>query len=279
MPDADQAEADRLARRLSDSLADVSYHPPGADSPIPLSLSIGAAVFPDDSPSRLDVLNLADTRLLHAKAGQGTEGERIEVLRNELISSMEGFSILNALVAAVDNKDRYTRKHSEDVVTHCLQITQTMGLSEREQFEIQVAALLHDVGKIGVSDAILRKPGKLTNQEYEAIKQHPTMGAIIVSAVPGFEFTLDAVRHHHERWDGNGYPSGLKRDETPLMARIMAVGDAFSAMTTDRTYRKGMSAEIALGVLAEGAGSQWDPDCVAAFLAARSRMPDGDPTA
>ena len=97
------------------------------------------------------------------------------------------------------------------------------------------------MGKIGIPDAILRKPGKLTGEEFEAVKQHPQMGAIIVAAVPGLEGTLDAVRHHHERWDGGGYPLGLRGEETPLMARLMAVADAYSAMTTDRPYRKGMS--------------------------------------
>jgi len=97
------------------------------------------------------------------------------------------------------------------------------------------------------------------------------MGAVIVGAVPGFEETLDGVRHHHERWDGNGYPRGLQGEAIPLMARVMAVADAFSAMTTDRPYRKGMSEDIALAILEAGSGSQWDPECVGVFVAARHR--------
>src|SRR5262249_9396180 len=139
-------------------------------------------------------------------------------------------------------------------------------------FWIQVAALLHDVGKIGVPDAVLRKPGKLSDEEFNAIKQHPTMGAIMVSAVPEFEPILDAVRHHHERWDGRGYPSGLAGLDIPLTARLMAVADAFSAMTTDRPYRKGMDPVVALKVLEEGAGTQWDPACVAIFLDVRRQL-------
>ena len=129
-----------------------------------------------------------------------------------------------------------------------------------------VAALLHDVGKIGVPDAILRKPGILTDEEFEAVKQHPQMGAIMVSSVPGMEETLDAVRHHHERWDGGGYPFGLRGEEVPLIARLMAVADAFSAMTMDRPYRKGMAHERAVWILESGAGTQWDPVCVEAFV-------------
>ena len=148
-------------------------------------------------------------------------------------------------------------------------------MSENEQRTVAVAALLHDVGKIGVPDAILRKPGRLMDEEFEAIQQHPTMGAALVSTVSGLEDMQDAVRHHHERWDGAGYPSGLRGGETPLMARLMAVADAFSAMTTDRPYRKGMGMEKASAILAAGAGSQWDPECVAAFLTEKGKAESG----
>ncbi len=174
--------------------------------------------------------------------------------------------MLNALVTAVDNKDRYTRRHSEDVLDYSLLIAEQMGLDAATRHTLQVAALLHDVGKIGVPDAVLRKPGKLTEEEYQTVQQHPLMGAVIVGAVPGFEYTLDVVRHHHERWDGEGYPFGLRGEETPFLARLVAVADAFSAMTMDRPYRKGMDQEKALSVLEAGAGTQWDPECVQALL-------------
>jgi len=146
-------------------------------------------------------------------------------------------------------------------------IVRELGLGEGEQHMVAVAALIHDVGKIGVPDAILRKPGRLTDQEFEAVKQHPMMGSVMVGAVPGLEDTLDAVLHHHERWDGGGYPFGLEGEKTPLAARLMAVADAFSAMTTDRPYRKGMDQQQALNILQDGSGTQWDPKCVSAFLA------------
>ncbi|MDQ2687016.1 MAG: HD-GYP domain-containing protein, partial [Armatimonadota bacterium] len=128
------------------------------------------------------------------------------------------------------------------------------------------SALIHDVGKIGVPDYILRKPGQLSEEEFAAIKQHPVMGAVIAASVPGFDETLDAVRFHHERWDGKGYPMGLAGEDIPFIARLMAVADSYSAMTTDRPYRKGMNPEKALGILKSGAGVQWDPQCVEAFL-------------
>ncbi len=245
--------ADEVAARLSAALRDVSHQPAGYGSAIPLSLSVGVALFPADAPNRSAVMQLADERLLRAKTGGLSEGEAQQV-RAEM-QGLEGFSMLDALVNAVDNKDRYTRRHSEDVMTYSLLIARVLGLDSATQHTVSVAALLHDVGKIGVPDAILRKPGALTEHEFEAIRQHPVMGAVIVAAVPGLEGTLDSVRHHHERWDGQGYPDGLRGEQTPLLARLMAVADAYSAMTSDRPYRKGKTSAQAQAVLEAGAGT------------------------
>ena len=208
---------------------------------------------------------------MRTKTG-GSDDDSIESLRELLLHSHQGFLMLDALVTAVDNKDRYTRRHSEDVMRYAIQIASDLNLDKHAQHTLQVAALLHDVGKIGVPDRILRKPGLLTDEEFDAIRQHPMMGAVIVGAVPGFEETLEAIRHHHERWDGKGYPLGLAGCEVPLPARIMAVADAYSAMTMDRPYRQGKLPEDALRILLLGSGSQWDPDCVAAFQRSFARM-------
>ncbi len=259
--------AQGVQQSLEASLANLFFQPPGSPSPIPLTISLGVAVFPEEAATPLEALEVADCRLLHFKTGGGTD-HPAEQLCRDLTQSLSGFPMLNALVTAVDNKDRYTRRHSEDVLTYSLQIAEQFKLDAATQRTIQIAALLHDVGKIGVPDRVLRKPSKLTDDEYEAIQQHPLMGAVIVGAIPGFEETLDAVRHHHERWDGGGYPFGLRGKETPFLARIVSVADAFSAMTTDRPYRKGMEQGKALGILEDGAGTQWDPDCVQALLSA-----------
>lgn len=271
MPGTSAAEVPLLAARLRERLAEAMYRPPDSDTAIPLSMSMGIAVFPDDEPVRLAALELADARLLRSKTG-GEETDGAETLRKSLNDSVAGFSMLDALLTAVNNKDRYTRRHSEDVMTFSLQIAREMELDAATQDNLATAALLHDVGKIGVPDSVLRKPSALTPEEIEVIKHHPMMGSVIVAAVLGLEATLDAVRHHHERWDGLGYPFGLKGLEIPFDARLMAVADAFSAMTTDRPYRKGHPESEALGFLAEGSGTQWDPDCVTAFLSARRKL-------
>jgi len=257
-----------LTQHLSERLSGVSYRLPDHDVSIPLGLSLGVAVFPADAPSRMEALELADDRLRRAKTG-GDEDGYAERVRSTLTQEREGFSMLDALVTAVDNKDRYTRRHSEDVMRYSAQIARQMGADEATQRLVEVAALIHDVGKIGVPDAVLRKPGALTAGEFAAIQQHPIMGTVIAESVPGFEGTLHAIRHHHERWDGAGYPAGLAGEDIPFLARVMAVADAYSAMTTDRPYRKGMERGKALGILQNGSGVQWDPQCVAAFVRAQ----------
>ncbi len=270
-PDGGQAEAvaDEVVARLQTDLGGLSFQPEGEVSAIPLSVTLGTAQFPREAADRTRLIALADERLRRSKSGGETERPADRV-RRSLARTVEGFSLLDALVTAVDNKDRYTARHSEDVMEFGLLIAQMLELSEPEQNTIALAALLHDVGKIGVPDAILRKPGRLTDEEFDAVKQHPQMGAIMVSSVAGLEETLPAVRHHHERWDGGGYPSGLRGEEIPPIARLLAVADAFSAMITDRPYRQGMSRDKALSILAEGSGIQWDPQCIQAFLKAQS---------
>ncbi len=291
LPGMTIAQADEFAGRLRQQAQNIGFQPPGCDTIVPLGLSVGVAIFPEEGPGRLETLARADTRLLRAKSGG--QDEATERLRANLNQSMQGFSILDALVTAVDNKDRYTRRHSEDVMRYSVAIACALGLDDQTQRMIEVAGLLHDVGKIGVPDAILRKPGSLSDDEFHAVQHHPMMGSIIVCSVPGFEDMLDAIRHHHERWDGEGYPFGLRGLEIPLVARIMAVADAYSAMTTDRPYRKGMNPLRALAILERGAGTQWDPECVLAFteaqrlaheartaddLARRTRRRTGDPS-
>ncbi len=270
LPSAEAEDAFDQAAALRDAAAGVGYRPPGYETAIPFTLSVGLACFSaggdaDDGGSPAALLEIAAARLRVAKSGGDGDGAAMG-RRRALAESVGGFTMLDALVTAVDNKDRYTRRHSEDVMRYSLQIARALGLDAETRHTLEIAALLHDVGKIGVPDAILRKPGALTDDDYEAVKQHPLMGAAIVGAVPGFEEVLDAVRHHHERWDGGGYPGGLTGEKTPLTARLMAVADAYSAMTTDRPYRQGMPAEKAQAILAAGAGTQWDPECVRAFL-------------
>jgi putative nucleotidyltransferase with HDIG domain len=154
------------------------------------------------------------------------------------------------------------------VTEYSLWLAEEMGLSQETMRIIRIGGLLHDVGKIGVPEDILRKPGRLTAEEYEIMKRHPQLGALIVAGVPGMEDITDIVRSHHERWDGQGYPDGLGREDIPLLGRVVAVADAFSAMTTARPYRKGMEWDAALKEIIANSGTQFDPGMATAFVRA-----------
>ena len=169
-------------------------------------------------------------------------------------------------MAAVDNKDCYTRHQSDEVNVYALPVADALGLSESSQRVVRVAGMLHDVGKIGIPDCILRKPANLTAAEYEIVKGHSALGEALIAAMPDLEEIRAAVVSHHERYDGAGYPHGLANVEVPLLGRILAVADAYSAMTTDRPYRKRLAPEEAIVELRAGSGSQFDPEIVDAFL-------------
>jgi putative nucleotidyltransferase with HDIG domain len=181
------------------------------------------------------------------------------------------FDVLDSMVTAVDNKDSYTRRHSEDVTDFALWMAEELGYSEATMRVVRLAGLLHDVGKIGVPESILRKPGRLTNEEFDIMKQHPQFGAHIVSATPGMEEIVPGVCAHHERWDGKGYPDGLAGEAIPFLGRLLAVADACSAMTTSRPYRQALAWEDAMKEIEANIGTQFDPTMANAFLRAASK--------
>lgn len=265
MPRQTEDEARRSVACVRERAQSLSFQPPDEATAVPLRLSVGATLFPKEAVTGADAVYLADKRAMADKGGPQAPTGEAEELREELRGEAEGFSMLDALVTAVDTKDRYTRLHSEDVMRLARHIGQSMGLPREELRLLMAAALVHDVGKIGVPARILRFPSPLSEDAHAALRQHPVLGEILVGAVPELAHTLPAVRHHHERWDGAGYPDGLAGTQIPLTARILAVADAFSALTTDRPYRQGKSAIEALTILHQGAGTQWDARCVAAL--------------
>jgi HD-GYP domain-containing protein (c-di-GMP phosphodiesterase class II) len=175
---------------------------------------------------------------------------------------------LKVLTAAIEAKDPYTRGHSARVNEYAKAIGVELGLSDEQLEFLQYAALLHDVGKIGIDEKILCKPGKLDRKEWGTIRDHPLMGAGIIEPIELFSEILPFVIHHHEAFDGDGYPRGLTGSEIPYGARIITVADAFDAMTSDRPYRKAFSVDAALEELQDNSGTQFDPTVVEAFLAA-----------
>ena len=182
------------------------------------------------------------------------------------------FRNLEALARAIDARDPYTFEHSARVAAISLELAEGMKLSEADLVVLRRAGLLHDVGKIGVSDKILAKAGPLNDEEWASIKRHPVIGYEMLKDVPFLQPSLDPIRHHHERWDGEGYPDGLKGASISQLARIVTLADAFDAMTSDRPYRKGFSFEFAARTMASEAGRQFDPAVVEAFTARKAAI-------
>ena len=180
----------------------------------------------------------------------------------DLVTLDDLHDIVDALSTALDAKNSYMCGHSQRVAELSLLMAKTMGLSLVEQERIHIGAHLHDIGKIGIPDAILNKPGKLTEDEFNTIRQHPEIGGSIVGKIKVFRSVTDIVRHHHERFDGKGYPDGLYGEEISLGARIVAVADSFDAMTTIRTYRSALCICEAIKETERCKGSQFDPAIV-----------------
>lgn len=178
------------------------------------------------------------------------------------------YGLIRALVSTIEAKDQYTRGHTERVTTYALAVAEEMGLTEEEKHTLQLGSLLHDVGKIGIPEKILKKPGKLTPGEYEIMKRHPDIGAEILENIEGIGEVSDIVRYHQEKFDGTGYPSGLKGEEIPLFDRIVAVADAYDAMTSSRSYRRNFSEEEVAKEFNRCAGFQFDRRVVDAFFRA-----------
>ncbi len=179
-----------------------------------------------------------------------------------------------AMVHALDARDAYTAGHSAAVAVYCRDIAREAGMDEEMQTRAHLAGLLHDIGKIGVPGSVLNKQAKLDDEEYELMKQHAAIGADILAEVDSYAEISALVRSHHERMDGRGYPDQLTGDQIPDISRIISVADTYSAMTTDRPYRKGMPTEKAMSILGEAAGDQLDPAFTEAFLMVLARESD-----
>ena len=176
------------------------------------------------------------------------------------------FSTLYAFVETIEARDPYTKQHSTRVTHYAVSIAKAIGCSREEIDVLNVSGNLHDIGKIGIPDNILLKPGQLTDGEYEVIKRHPSVGSNIIGHFTMWTDEQKIIKHHHERWDGKGYPDGLSGEEIPFLSRILSIADVYDALTSDRSYRKRLQDDVAIGMIRENTGIQFDPKVVDAFL-------------
>ena len=177
-------------------------------------------------------------------------------------------STVYTLAETIEMRDNYTGNHTKRVMEYSYAIGEALGMKKDPLEELRLSAILHDIGKIGVRDDVLLKPGKLTDEEFALMKKHPVFGEEILMKIKGLEHIIPGVKHHHERHDGKGYPDGLKEDEIELNAKIISVADTFDAMTSDRPYRKGLDPKIAIEELIRCSGTQFDVKIVDAFIKA-----------
>ena len=264
LPEAFRADAKKVADSMRAALSASPYVAPDG-ARIPLRMSFGASSFPEDGHDAASLIAVADANLYESKRwGGDTVTVRPEPITGDTVDS-RAFSTLDSLVSAVDNKDHYTRRHSAQVAEYSGLIAKVLGLGNDQMEGLQVAALLHDVGKIGVPEAILNKPGRLSPEELEEIRKHPAIGAKMLGDI---EFLADAVRiirAHHVHFDGTGYPPEAADDGRMLEAQIICAADAYDAMTTDRPYRRAKTHDEAIAELHAMTGTQFAPQVVRAF--------------
>jgi diguanylate cyclase (GGDEF)-like protein/putative nucleotidyltransferase with HDIG domain len=255
----------QIMAEVVDGVSELALQFDGSER-LPVSVSIGLCTYPTHGASVTALLSSAVRTLEEAK---GSGGNAIRVAGLDIDTEpgvASSFDVLKGLVLAIDTKDRYTKRHSEDVTRYAMFIAERLGLDDDMLQAIQVSGLLHDIGKIGIPDEILRKPGRLTAGEADVIRQHVALGDMIVREVPNLEMVRAGIRFHHERWDGKGYLDGLTGEDIPLIGRILAVADTFSAMTTTRPYRKALDTREAIDRLGDAAGNQLEERLVKVFL-------------
>ena len=267
LPDTTRQQAEEAGQRIITMLAETPFSAEGSSERVNLAMSVGIASYPSDTVARDELLMLADAALYEAKRLGGSRALPVSAPDLDIMASPSlGFGLLQGLLNAIAHKDPYTIRHCEDNVRYVDRVADRMNLTPDATESLRKAALLHDVGKIAIPDQTLLKPGPLNSSEWEVMQQHVRFGEMIVKGIAQISDAIEPVATHHERFDGKGYPRGLKGDHIPLLGRILSVVDAYSAMTLDRPYRDALPEEEAKEELRKGAGTQFDPEVVQAFL-------------
>lgn len=267
LPETDLASAAGIAERIRSAVA---AHLFSSNSGMYLTCSVGVAAYPENAENRAALVSAAD-RAMYAAKKMGRNQVRVisdpavQSLENEEMGTREDVTLMGtveALASLVEARDSYTGEHTDGVEALAVQIAQTLDLSPTEVRTVGLVAKLHDIGKVAIPDAILQKPGRLTEEEWILMRQHPTIGADVVNRIPSLRIASPGIRGHHERWDGKGYPDGLAGNAIPLAARIITVADSYNAMTTTRPYREARCHDEAMTELRACTGSQFDPQII-----------------
>jgi diguanylate cyclase (GGDEF)-like protein/putative nucleotidyltransferase with HDIG domain len=254
-------QVSKIANRLSLCFKNHAFYVNPALPPINVSLTIGEAYsIQTKKLSIQELLNQADSNMYYKKHGE------YKLAYNSVLDKIKLPDKCKQFLKTLEEKDAYTYIHSQYVAQYAAELAKALGLSEMKVKEIYISGLIHDIGKLYIPNGVLRKPGKLTQEEYTVIKDHVTDGLDMLKDLSISKIALSGIKYHHERFDGNGYPNGIKGSDTPLEGRIVQIADAFSAMTIKRVYRESLSVEDALNELIKNSGSQFDPELVDMFI-------------
>jgi diguanylate cyclase (GGDEF)-like protein len=283
MPETSKMGAARFCQRVCDDFSGQNFGTRARR--ITIKVRMGVGVYPSEGIDSVATFMKACRKALKISKSKGVEAftfysksvvlkekkedaktlkKKLDMLNQTVSQSL--IDMIYGFAKTIEAKDHYTGKHVEDTSTIAEEIAKQFKLSFKEIEDIKHAAILHDLGKIGVEEKILRKKGKLTKKEMEKIKKHPLIASEILKSIQALSGAVPAILHHHESYDGQGYPYGLKADEIPLAARIIAVADAYQALTSDRPYRKAFSVEEAVKIIQQESGTHFDPKVVQAFL-------------
>ncbi|MBL0386105.1 HD-GYP domain-containing protein [Tumebacillus sp. ITR2] len=257
LPETTAQEAENLAYGIQKRVREQRFFAANYEEALPVTLSIGVAEYPLDARSIKDLIAAAVSAKEHAQHEGIAKLQRRGISYELFVAKSSG--ALELYLLSLKDKDTYTVQHSEDVADYTMLLATALGLPESMQVELRTAGLFHDIGKVLIPDPILKKPGRLTEEEFVSMKSHVTISHDILAAHYTSEVMRDGVKHHHERYDGRGYPTGLCGEDIPLAGRIVAIADAFSAMTLDRSYRKSKTVDEALAEIRRCAGTQFDP--------------------
>ena len=264
-PEMDEAQARKMLDEAREAISRIEMLT-GTRSKLPVRISCGLATYRGSETPRSFIAEAEGQMHLVRSVSPSPAWAPVEDgAQSGALAKVTNLKALRSLVKAIDRRDSYTRLHSDHATHLALTFARRYGLSGDALNAIAIGGPLHDLGKIVVPDEILRKPGPLTLEERQTMEEHPVIGAAITAAVTDYDVVVHLVRHHHERFDGDGYPGKLKGTEISLATRIFSLADSFSAMTTDRPYRKGLSIQRALGEIRAGRGTQFDPDLALEF--------------
>lgn len=275
LPECEASEGFSVAERLREAVQHHHFVDKN-DVSIPVTISLGVAQYPLHSSEPEGLVMAADLAMYQSKSmGRNRSSlfnadvqtnKQSDPYRLYLLLHAADMSTIEAMAAAIDAKVQRKPGYFKAVVTHAVALAEEIGLSAKEQHHIRLGCLLHDIGNLGISDKVLNKRGPLTEEEWNTIKSHPSLGYSVVQKSPYLKAMIPGILYHHERWDGTGYPDGLRGDQIPMIARIISVVDAYHAMISDRRYRPALEVSQAIEELRRNAGTQFDPNIVEAFI-------------